>query len=490
MDSIQDHSQRQNLPVRAVQFGEGNFLRAFIDYMLDVANERGVFQGSVAVVKPRRGVLPPFASQDNLYTVVLRGRENGRVVSESRVVSALSSVTSPYDNPATLSRLAALDSLEFIFSNTTEAGIALSGNERLTDAPADSFPGKLLQLLYARFLHFSGDPQKGVTVLPTELIERNGDVLRDLLLTLAGRWALPAGFSRWLESSCLFCNTLVDRIVTGCPAESDALRRSLPYEDALLDVAEPFALWVIECADPDTLAARLPLDKIGLPVVFTRDLTPYRERKIRILNGAHTASVLAAFLAGEDVVRGMMHRAETLAFVRRVVFDELLPTVPLPEAEVRRFAEAVMERFDNPFIDHRLLAISLNSISKWRARILPALKDHVRSTGSAPRLLCFSLAALIAFYAPVEREDDHLIGLRDNQPYPICDQPDVLDFFWTHRGSIFTPGFVGALAAREDFWGENLGQIDGLTDSAAQWLDVIASEGMSAALVRAVEARA
>jgi len=489
MNSIRSCVRRQILPVCAVQFGEGNFLRAFVDHMLDIANERGVFQGGVAVVKPRRGSLDKFTSQDCLYTVVLRGRENGQIVNDSRLVTVLDSICSPYEDPDCLDRIGRIDTLQYVISNTTEAGVALTGSEQLTDRPCESFPGKLAQLLYARFVCFSGAPGKGVTVLPTELIEKNGEKLLSCILTLADRWKLPDAFKEWVRNHCRFCNTLVDRIVTGYPAEAEEICRQFGYQDALLDVGEPFGLWVVECANPDALRSQLPLDEIGLPVVYTRDLTPYRERKVRILNGAHTSSVLAAYLAGEDIVRGMMNNPVTRAFVDRAVYDELLPTVPLPESEVRAFAAAVMERFDNPFIDHRLLAISLNSVSKWRARVLPSVRETVQAQGSVPSCLALSLAALIAFYTPVQRETDKLMGMRNGQTYSICDDTAVLDFFWAHREITFTEPFVRALFSRADFWGEDLNGIAGLKESVVRWLDIIRTEGIKAALSRAAEGK-
>ncbi len=489
MNSIVSQASKAKRPIRAVQFGEGNFLRAFVDHMLDIANEKGIFDGSVAVIKPtNRGNLDKFIRQDCLYTVILRGRENGEVVNESRLVTCIDRAVSPYEHPEMLRELAQIDSLEYIVSNTTEAGIALTGGEQLSDQPCMSFPGKLAQLLYHRFRHFGGDREKGVVVLPVELIEKNGEKLKKYILELAEKWNLEADFADWLDEACLFCNTLVDRIVTGFPAsEAEALYEKLGYEDALLDVGEPFGLWVIECENPEALEKKLPLDAIGLPVIYTRDLTPYRERKVRILNGAHTSSVPAAYLAGEEIVRGMMHNPVTRAYLNRAVYDELLPTVNLPENEVRAFAQAVMERFDNPFIDHRLLDISLNSVSKWRARVLPSLKDTVQATGKLPKCLAFSLAALIAFYAPVSREENQLTGQREGVPYPIRDDQAVLDFFWESRARVFEESFVRDLLARADFWGEDLNEIAGLSETAASWLTVIKTEGMKAALARAAE---
>ncbi|MBQ2956131.1 MAG: tagaturonate reductase [Clostridia bacterium] len=491
MDSIRNRFKKTPRPVRVVQFGEGNFLRAFADHMLDIANEQGAFNGSVAIVKPRaHGNLDAFRQQDCLYTVVLRGRENGGVVNTARAVTCIDRIVSPYEEPDCLTELGGLDTLEYIISNTTEAGISLTGDEQLTDRPCASFPGKLTQLLYARYRRFEGDMKRGVVVLPAELIDRNGSALKKFVLELTGKWALEEGFVRWLNEACLFLNTLVDRIVTGFPAaEADALYESLGYEDKLLTVGEPFGLWVIECEEPEKMSARLPLDRIGLPVVYTKDLTPYRERKVRILNGAHTSSVLAAYLAGENIVRDMMNSPLLRPLIDRAVYEELLPTVPLPEDEVRAFADAVAERFDNPFIDHQLLAISLNSISKWRARVLPSVKDTLNETGRLPEALVFSLAALIAFYTPVEQGDNCLLGRRGDETYPIRDSQPVLDFFWTHRKEENTEALVRALAARTDFWGEDLNALPGLTERAAYWLDIIRNEGMRSSVARAAEER-
>ncbi len=484
MTPIQTRALRKKRPIRVAQFGEGNFLRAFADYMIDVANEQGVFDGNVAVVKPTsRGNLARFWNQDNFYTVMLRGQAGGRVVDDARIITCLEEVTSPYEDGEYLARLGRCDTLQFVISNTTEAGIALTGDEQFTDRPAASFPGKLTQLMYARYEHFRGE--KPLTILPTELIEDNGGKLRACVLTLAEKWGLDAGFAQWVQEQCVFCNTLVDRIVTGHPAGAEALAEKLGYEDELLDAGEPFGLWVIECGEPEALAERFPLHKAGLPVIFTKDLTPYRERKVRILNGAHTSSVLAAYLCGEDIVRNMMHNPLTRAYVEKAVYEELLPTVKLPEDEVRAFAASVMERFENPFIDHALLSISLNSVSKWRARVLPSLKDNVAANGCLPTCLTFSLAALIAFYRPVERENGQLIALRGEEKYAVRDDQPVMDFFWENRADCCSPEFVKALCAREDFWGEDLGNIPGLTDAVAGWLEVIRAEGMREAVRRA-----
>ena len=491
MDCIKNRAQRIERPIRVAQFGEGNFLRAFVDYMLDIANEKGVFDGNITIIKPIPfGSLERFDRQDCLYTVVLRGRADGKTVEDQRLITSVANTVSAPDDPDCLIRLGQLDTLRYIVSNTTEAGIALTGDEQFTDRPAASYPGKLTQLLYARYQYFDGAKDKGLTILPVELIEANGKKLRACVLTLAEKWNLGEGFVEWLNTACRFCSTLVDRIVTGYPGKDAAgICEKLGYEDELLDVGEPFGLWVVECDDPEKLAEELPLHKAGLPVIFTDNQKPYRERKVRILNGAHTSSVLAAYLAGEDIVRNMMKRPLTRAYVEQVVYEELLPTVPLPKDEVRAFAEAVMERFENPFIDHALLSISLNSVSKWRARCLPGLKDNVKANGKLPSCLSFSLAALIAFYTPAEKGDGCLTGMRNGEAYTIRDDQPILDFFWENKDVTFEKDFVSRLLAREDFWGENLNDIPGMTDRVADCLNLIKTEGMEKAIACATEGK-
>lgn len=487
MDGIGVRTAR---PIRVIQFGEGNFLRAFVDYMVDVANERGAFDGNVAIVKPTsRGNLDRFVRQDNFYTVLTRGREKGRIVDERRLISCVESCLSPYGDPDGYLALAALPDVRFVVSNTTEAGIALTGDEALADRPCASFPGKLTQWLYARWQHFGGTPEKGVIVLPVELIDDNAGALRRCVHELCEKWKLEAAFEGWLKTACRFHNTLVDRIVTGYPADAAAVCAQIGYTDALLDVCEPFALWVIECNEEDAerLKRELPLQRAGLPVVLTRDIAPYHERKVRLLNGAHTSSVLAAYLAGEDIVRGMMHNPLLRAYLDRAVYDELARTVNLPAADVKSFADSVMERFDNPFIDHALTAIALNSVSKWRARVLPGVKAYIERTGRLPRCLTFSWAALAAFYTPVRRnEDGTLVGKRDGNEYIVRDDRAAIDFFWENR-SAAPKQLLRDLAGRVDFWGEDLNALSGFVDRAAGDLENIRALGMAAAIRRAME---
>ena len=486
MQQIQDMVQKKERPVRIVQFGEGNFLRAFVDWMVDIANEKGVLNSGVALVKPiPYGDLEQFRKQDCLYTVLLRGRENGQAVETRRIVTAVQEAVAAHGEFDRFLALARMETVEFIVSNTTEAGIVYDENDRYDADPPASYPGKLVRFLHERWKSFSGDPEKGVMLLPVELIENNGGKLRECAEKLIVRWGLEPAFAAWVKESCRFCSTLVDRIVTGYPkGEAEAIWETLGYRDELLDVGEPFALWVIESEDPDEAQRRFPLDRAGLPVVFTRGLKPYRDRKVRILNGAHTAMVPGAFLAGQDIVRDCMHDPVIRKYLDRALQEEILPTVDLPAEEVRKFAASVIERFDNPFIDHALLSICLNSVSKWKARVLPSLLDSFQKNGALPRCLTFSFAALAAFYCGKRREDG-FFGERDGISYPILDDAAVLDFFAENAGE--PDGLIAKLAARTDFWGEDLTAVPGFTETAEDWFRVIRDAGMSEAFRKAAE---
>lgn len=464
--------QKKEHPIRVVQFGEGNFLRAFVDYMIDVANEAGMFDGSIAIVKPISfGNLEGFQKQDNLYTVVLRGKENGQTVNDSRIVTSVAKAIDCKEDYEEYMGLAHLESLRFVVSNTTEAGIVLDKNDSMDGLPA-TYPGKLAKFLYERYTAFSGDMKKGLIILPVELIENNGGKLKECVLALCDCWELPETFKTWVCEACVFCSTLVDRIVTGYPRkEVAAICEELGYEDHLVDVGEPFGLWVIE-SEKD-ISGELPLDKAGLPVVFTNDQRPYRERKVRVLNGAHTSSVLAGYLYGLDIVRDCMHDEIMGKFIRQVVMEEIVPQVPLPFEEVKGFAASVFERFENPFIDHALLSISLNSVSKWKARVLPSFKDCYANRGELPRLITFSLAALFAFYSSQDLRDGILYGKRaDGTEYEIHDDAGVLEFFAANSGKE-AEVFVNAALSNEDFWGEDLTEYEGLESTVAEWLVLI-----------------
>lgn len=470
-------TDRINRPIKAVQFGEGNFLRAFVDYMIDILNETTDFNGSIVLVKPIEfGTLEQFEKQDCLYTVYLRGLENGVETIKKRIVTSVSGTAAAHEDYENYAKLATVESLRFIISNTTEAGIVLNLNDKLEMTPPSSYPAKLAKFLYERYKHFNGDASKGLIILPVELIDNNGKELERCVKALAEAWNLESGFIKWLDEACVFTSTLVDRIVTGYPRDEDKkIFEELGYEDKLLVTGEPFALWVIE--SKRDISGELPFEKAGLPVIFTDDHKPYKQRKVRILNGAHTSFVLASYLAGNDYVGESMDDETVFRFMRSTIFDEVIPTLDLPEKELTDFADAVIERFKNPFIKHFLLAISLNSVSKWKARCMPSFTEYINRKGTLPEHLTFSLAALIAFYSGTEIRDGALIGHRGSEEYLIKDDKFVLEFF-AANSSLAPDELADKVLVNKDFWGIDLREYNGAAEKVSAYIKDIRNLGM------------
>lgn len=475
-------------PEKALQFGEGNFLRAFVDYFFDVANERCGWNGKIALVQPiARGLAEEINRQEGLYTLYLRGFEAGRKVNDKRVISAVSRCIDPYADYPALLACAHNPSLRYLISNTTEAGIAFDGACRFDDAPPASFPAKLTRFLYERFTALGLQRGKGFVVLSCELIDDNGQKLKECVKRYIALWKLPQAFARWVEEENLFCSTLVDRIVTGYPrAEAAALNAENGYEDALMDTGEVFGFWAIE--GPAWLEEELPFKKAGLPVAVVPDQTPYKKRKVRILNGAHTSMVPAAWLAGQDIVRGCMQDEVIRGFMNKTIYEEIIPTLPLPREDLLAFAAAVADRFQNPFIDHALLSISLNSTAKWRARCLPSLLAYQRQKGELPPCLTLSLAAYLAFYSSdvQARTEEGLVCRRPaGDAYTVQDDAAALDFYWAHRKDS-PSALAGAALAQQAFWGEDLTLLPGLQEAVAQGLEDIRQTGARETLRRAL----
>jgi len=485
------HARSRELPERVLQFGEGNFLRGFVDWMLERMNRQGLFQGRAVLVQPiASGLGERINAQDGLFTVLLRGVEAKTMSESCELVTSVSRCIDPFVAFDSFLDCGKQPELRFVVSNTTEAGIRLDEGDRLDARPSLSFPGKLTQLLYARYQHFAGDPARGLILLPCELIERNGDALARAVFELATRWALPAEFAAWVRQSCVFANTLVDRIITGYPKdEAAALEQRFGYRDSLVVAGEVFHCWVIE--SPRSLEEELPLAAAGLGVVWTDDMSPYRERKVRILNGAHTMVALAAFLSGKNTVRECMEDPLFRGYLEGALESEIVPTLSLPPPELSSFAASVLERFESPFIRHQLLSISLNSVSKYKARILGTVLDNqLRSGGASPRLT-FALAALAAFYRGRELAGGALIGAREAGPYEIRDELPVLQFFlsaWQRaeaQGSSLEActELVRDLLARHDFWGAQAAQLSPEFQSAvSHHLHAICQHGVRRAL--------
>ncbi|MCX7788121.1 MAG: tagaturonate reductase, partial [Spirochaetes bacterium] len=388
----------KDLPVRVLQFGEGGFLRGFADWMIHRMNAQGVFNGRVIIVQPiPSGTVDILNKQEGLYTLIRRGIELGKQVEEIELITSVSHGINPYTDFQSFLDCASLPELRIIISNTTEAGIVLDKDDRIEANPPRSFPGKLTRFLWERYRRMRGDRDKGFIILPCELIDRNGDSLQKIVRTLAEGWTKDQDFIEWIGQANSFCNTLVDGIMTGYPKdEIESLQEKLGYRDDLLDTGELYRLWVIE--GPDTLREEFPLDRVGINVVWTKDMTPYRTRKVRILNGIHTMTAPIALASGIETVREAILDPVFSCFVRKTLYEEIIPVLPLPQAELETYAESVLERFSNPFIRHQWASIALNSCAKFRARVLPTIQEYQEKFDQPPKGLSFSFAALLFYY--------------------------------------------------------------------------------------------
>ena len=474
----------KSYPEKVLQFGEGNFLRAFVDWMFYELNQKANFNGSVVVVQPiDKGMVNMLNDQDGLYTLYLRGLKNGNAESIHQTIDVISRGIDPYVDFNAYLQTAENPGMRFVISNTTEAGIAYNETDQPTDAPPASFPGKLTVWLNHRYKTFNGEEAKGVHIIPCELIEKNADNLKRIILQLAENWNLEEGFLTWLNTACTFSNTLVDRIVPGYPGERIAeILEELGYEDKQVVEGEHFHLWVIEA--PESLQKELPFPSIGLDVKFVKDLTPYRTRKVRILNGAHTALVPVAYLYGIDTVREAVEHPVVGKFIRDIVFEEIIPTLDLSKEELEHFANEVMDRFRNPYIRHMLMSISLNSLSKFETRVLPSLLEYKSRMGTIPQRLAFSLAATIAFYK----------GTRGEESIALNDDAHVLELaknVWNKADGSKTSlhSLVSEVLAYEKVWKQDLNQVEGLADAVASHLINIEQNGMKKAIEQLISVK-
>ncbi len=471
----------ENGKEKVMQFGEGNFLRAFVDDFFDIANERIGYNGKVVLVQPiAQGLTELINQQEGLYTLYLRGSEKGVRVDDRRVISAVSRCINPYQSWDQVLELARSEDLEIIVSNTTEAGIVHDTESTFDQVPPVSFPAKLTRVLYERFT--AG--RKGIVMLSCELIDNNGKELLKCVNQYIDDWKLSDDFRRWVNEENIFCSTLVDRIVPGRirdPKEVEALAAANGYDDPLTDVGEVFGIWVIE--GPAGLEDRLPFKAAGVPVIVVSDVTPYKKRKVRILNGAHTGFVLGAYLAGFDIVRDCMHNDIIRGYMNKMLYEEVIPTLPLDKKDLEEFAQAVQDRFNNPFVNHELMSISLNSTSKWRARNMPTFLDYVEKEGRLPSCLTTSFAAYTAFYSnDIQALTDQ--GLVCRRPagneYTVNDDRYVLEFYYAHRGD--TPEqLIHAVMTCTEMWGQDLTEVPGFEAEAVRILKLIRTEGALAA---------
>lgn len=462
------------LPIKFLQFGQGNFMRGFFDWQIDLLNERSDLNAGVVVVRPRGGSGSPLLDvQDGLFTTVVRGLdENGTPVSECRTIACVQREINPATMYGDYLALAQLPELRFIVSNTTEAGIAVNDTDAFDDAPPSTFPAKLARLLFDRYTHFNGSADKGVVLLPCELIEQNGPALKAAVLHFARLWQLDAGFAAWIESACVFCSTLVDRIVTGYPQGEEAdIEAGLGYRDQFLVAAEYYYLFVIE--GPAWLADELKLAGANLNIQLVDDITPYKKRKVGILNGGHTVLVPVALLAGLETVGEAVNDEQVGGYLADTLEQEIIPALPLPQDELRQFARDVLLRFRNPYIQHRLASIALNSWSKFAARIAPQLLRYVELQGQLPQRLVLALAATIRLY----RGD--VIALSDDAA--------TLDWFasaWADvdSGKQSLAQLAQGWLANEKLWGRDMNAVPGLAQAVTNALVRITADGMRGAL--------
>ncbi len=459
----------EKLPIKFLQFGEGNFLRAFVDYLIDKMNKEADFNAGVAVIQPTQGgLVDMLEEQNNLYTLFVRGVKKGEIVDDQRVISAIQRSLSPYTHYQEYLDLAKGEDLEFILSNTTEAGIAFDESETTLEAgPHKNFPAKVTAFLYERFKHFHGAEDKGLHIIPCELIENNGLTLKKHILQYAQLWNLEEGFANWVENSNSFHNTLVDRIVPGYPREEkDEYEAKFDYDDNLMVVCEAFLLWVIE--GDDKLRAKIPFDKIDDQVLIVDDITPYRTRKVRILNGAHTAMLAFSILDGKETVKEAIDAEFAGKFISDTVYNEIIPTLDLSKEELTAFAEEVFDRFRNPFLKHQLSSIALNSVAKFKVRVLPSLLQYVADKKELPTNLTFALAALIRFYQ----------GEFNGKTLPVMDDAPVLERFKAIWSTNDLGEVVKATLSETSFWDQDLTQIPGLAEAVTKALKEIDANGI------------
>ena len=466
-------AQAARYPDKVIQFGEGNFLRAFVDWIIWKMDKSAGFNGGVVVVQPiERGMVDALNEQDGLYHLNLQGIDKGQAVDSIDLVDVINRGINPYRDFGSYLSLAEDPGIRFVISNTTEAGITFDPSCKLDDRPASSYPGKLTQLLYHRFKYFKGDRSKGFIIFPCELIFLNGKELRKCVLQYIDLWNLGDDFREWFETACGIYCTLVDRIVPGYPKDNiDEILGKIGYEDKLVDKAEIFHLWVIEA--PEEIAKEFPADKAGLNVLFVPSEAPYHARKVTLLNGPHTVLSPVGYLSGLDTVKECVEDPVVGKFVHRVMFDELLETLDLPKPELEQFAHDVLERFVNPYVKHFVTSIMLNSFPKYRTRDLPGLKTYLQRKGTLPAGLVFGLAAIITYYKGGKRGDAEIVPNDDAQTIALLKE-------------LWSSGDVGKVAegvlAAEDIWGENLNEIPGLTALLTEDLSLIQEKGMRSAV--------
>ncbi len=445
--------------VKILQFGEGNFLRAFVDWIVKTMNDKGVFDGSVCVVQPMPfGRVEDLKVQDGLYTLILQGRQNGQDVRNVEVIDCLDDFINPFTEYDKYLSYAKSTDLEFIISNTTEAGIAFDPTDTDLSVTPKSYPGKLLAFLKARYDFFKGDKKAGLDIIPCELIDYNGDTLKEVLVKLAEHLNMDKDFIKWVSTANRYYNTLVDRIVPGYPrGEEEKLWQEFGYVDNNMVVGEIFHLWVIQ--GPKGLEKKLRAPEAGLDVLFVDNIKPYKERKVKILNGSHTCLVPVSYLSGIDTVRETIEDPQLGKFVKEFIFDEVVPTIDIPKDQMISFSNSVLERYSNPYVRHELMSIALNSITKFKTRVLPTILENINDLNHFPTHALFSLAALMVFYR----------GKRGDANINLQDDPKFIELFktlWDEYDNTLEGArkLVSKVLGLEEHWEVNLNSLDGVTD--------------------------
>lgn len=470
--------EKPEYPVKIMQFGEGNFLRAFVDWMIDKANNDGIMNHGIALVQPIGGgevVKQIFQKQDNLYHVYLEGIKDKQPVKEVALIKSITDIINPYTEYKKYEELFLNEGLELIFSNTTEAGIRYEEGDDLNAEPPKSFPAKMTALLHKRFKKFNGDATKGLQIVCCELIEDNGSTLKAFVIKHAQANNLGDDFINWVETANHFYDTLVDRIVPGFPKETiNEIQEEIGFEDNLVVKGEYFHVWAI--GGDSSIKEKLPLDKAGLNVLFMDDIRPFRAKKVRVLNGAHTAMVPVALQLGCETVMDAFNTPEVEQFINRMVAEEVLPGIGEDPEELKAFAAKILERFYNPYLKHYLKDISLNSLSKWETRDFPTVADNYNKLGKQAKLTTFSLAALLVLYSG-----------QSEVSFTPNDTPEFVQFIQSTFNKEDIKGWVNGIINNDKIWTASLKDLPGFADEVAVLAEAILSKGMKAAVTEVLQ---
>ncbi len=456
-----------NFPERILQFGGGNFLRGFTDWIIDKYNRQSNHDKlGVLVAKVRKGgSYQPWKDQDGLYHFITRGYSNGKVIDKKTLITCISRIVEVHNEWKDFLLSARQADLNIIISNTTETGLRFDELDSQKEIPS-SFPGQLCHWLYERFKFYKGSKEAKCIIIPSELLDHNGQVLKDSILRYSELYQFGDSFNAWVEKHCHFCNTLVDRIVPGISKDRyEEYHTRLGYDDHLMTEGEPYHLWAIETGID--LGRSLPLNRIGLNVIYTKDLHPFKERKIKILNGAHTSMVPIGLLTGVEMVKDVMNDEVFSSFMQKLIYDEILTALDVDFESCEKFAAEVLDRFRNPFLDHYLKTISLYTISKFNARIKPSIKAYVDKKSKLPYRLCLAFAAILVLYRGGTEEYDF-------EPNDEPSKVDRIKGYWEQNGGgALSKTILTSLLADLELWKEDLNQVEGFSELVLDFVNSI-----------------